>query len=116
MFGFSFHWIFAHLVGDYLLQNDWMASHKKDRIPTACVVHVLFYCIPFLFTPLSGFQLFLIAAQHYIQDRSNFPKWFLEVTGSPSFARKPFAPWSIIICDNIFHILWIELVYKIVAY
>lgn len=23
------HWIFAHLIGDYLIQNDWMALHKK---------------------------------------------------------------------------------------
>lgn len=23
------HWIFAHLIGDYLLQNDWMAKGKN---------------------------------------------------------------------------------------
>lgn len=23
------HWIFAHLIGDYIFQNDWMAMNKK---------------------------------------------------------------------------------------
>ena len=23
------HWIYAHLIGDYILQNDWLAEGKK---------------------------------------------------------------------------------------
>ncbi len=37
----------AHLVGDFILQNEWMASNKKHR-SFACLVHVLVYLLPFL--------------------------------------------------------------------
>ena len=32
------HWIYAHLIGDYIIQNDWMAQHKKDS-SFRCDVH-----------------------------------------------------------------------------
>jgi hypothetical protein len=31
MIGLNLPWILAHLIGDYLLQNDWMAENKKKR-------------------------------------------------------------------------------------
>jgi len=65
MIGFTLPWIYAHLIGDYLIQNDWMALNKKKN-SWICLVHVLTYMIPFLFTSINPLGLFLIAAQHYI--------------------------------------------------
>ena len=100
------HWIYAHLIGDYLLQNDWMAEGKKKN-SWICFAHVICYLVPFLFCDIALWKLFLIGLQHFIQDRTNFVVWFMKITGSKKFTEAPMSPWSIIITDNILHILFI---------
>jgi hypothetical protein len=103
------HWIFAHLIGDYILQTDWMAANKKAN-GMACLAHVLTYIAPFFLCGLPLWSVLAIAVQHYVQDRSNFVVWFMRWKGSARFTEPPMAPWSIIITDNILHILWIALI------
>lgn len=103
------NWIFAHLIGDYLLQNDWMAQNKK-RSNLACLCHIVFYLLPFIFCNFQVWQIVLIGIQHYFQDRTNFIPWLMKFKGSKAFASPPFAPWSIILTDNIVHILFITLI------
>ncbi len=103
------HWIYAHLIGDYLLQNDWMSQNKK-LASWPCFVHTITYLIPFIFTPLAWWQLVLIFLQHFFQDRFQFAYWFLRLKGSPDFAMPPTAPWSLIVIDNIFHILFVAFI------
>lgn len=102
------NWLIAHLIGDYLLQNDWMAMNKKTS-DWACFVHVVLYMIPFLFCGFVWWQLLLIAVQHYALDRTNFVVNFMKWKGSGDFAKN-MAPWSIIITDNVLHIVWIYFV------
>jgi len=99
----------AHFIGDYLLQTDWMAVGKK-RSTWICVAHVTAYMVPFLFCDLSFWQFQAIWFQHFFQDRTNFIVWLMRMKGSPNFAEPPMAPWSIIVTDNIIHILWIAFV------
>ena len=105
-------WIYAHLIGDYLIQNDWMALNKKKHwFP--CLVHIVTYMIPFiptLFFGMEWWQLLAIALQHYLQDRTNIIVWFMEIKGSAAFSGPPCAPWSIFLTDNIVHILWIAFI------
>jgi hypothetical protein len=103
------HFIYAHLIGDYLLQSDWMAKGKKVS-SWICLVHIVAYMIPFLFCGLVWWQLLLIGVQHYLQDRTNFIAWLMKIKGSAEFAKPPMAPWSIIVTDNIVHILFIAFV------
>ena len=110
MFGFNLHWIYAHLIGDYLLSNDYI-SKKKKISHLWCLIHVIFYMIPFLFTTLNLLQLFLIAIQHYVQDKWNFINWFCKKTGK--FQSNSVKAWGHILIDNIIHILWILFVYNI---
>lgn len=100
------HWIYAHLIGDYLLQNDWMAFGKKQK-SWICLVHVVIYMIPFLFCSFAWWQLATVAAQHFAQDRTGFVMWLMKTKGSEKFATGPCSPWSIIVTDNILHILTI---------
>jgi hypothetical protein len=102
------HWLLAHFIGDFLLQNDWMAREKKKN-DLACSAHVVAYMVPFFFCGFVWWQLLLIAAQHYAIDRSNFVYWFMGVTGRKQFREAPFAPWSLVITDNLLHIIWIVL-------
>jgi len=100
------NWIFAHLIGDYLLQTDWMAAGKK-RSSAICAVHVLAYMIPFLFCGLEWWQQVIIAVQHFAQDRTGFIVWLMKIKGSEKFSQPPMGPWSIIVTDNIIHVLFI---------
>ena len=106
------HWIYAHLIGDYILQNDWLSAKKKEN-NWVCLIHILLYMSFFLFCSLEWWQLLAIGVQHFLQDRTNFVVWFMKIKGSVKFAEPPFAPWSIILTDNIIHILWILIVIKI---
>ena len=106
MFGFSLPWIIAHLIGDYIFQNDWMAIGKKKSY-FICSVHIATYMLPFLFTTLNPIQLVLIAIQHYIQDRYEFIKWFCAITGKFKAEVGITLPWGHFIVDNVFHIVWV---------
>jgi hypothetical protein len=99
----------AHMVGDFLLQTDWMAKNKK-RSFFACTIHVFLYMMPFLFLGLMWWQLLIIALQHWIQDKTTFVNWYMAKTGSVEFANPPFSPWSVFVVDATFHLLTIAIV------
>ncbi len=99
-------WLIAHLIGDFLFQNDWMANGKRES-SWICTVHVAAYMVPFLFIGLQWWQLGLIASQHWGQDRTKIVVWYLKVCGKGELTTAPLAPWSIIITDNICHLVWI---------
>ena len=103
------HWIYAHMIGDYLLQNDWMALNKK-KSSWVCAIHIAAYLLPFYFTGLLWWQIALIGLQHFLQDRTQFVVWLMKVKGSEQFGSGPCAPWSVIVTDNILHILFMALV------
>lgn len=105
----GFNLIVSHLVGDYILQNDYMAKNKKIS-SAVCGLHAATYILPFAFCGLSAYQLVLIALQHYLQDRTNFVIWFMSKSGKSDFSKAPLAPWSIFVVDNTFHLLWIAIV------
>jgi len=99
------HWIYAHLIGDYIIQNDWMSQHKKES-SFRCGVHVATYMVPFLLCGMTWWQLVLIASQHFLLDRTDIVKWFMDMKGSTVFATNVCFPWSQIVVDNVLHILW----------
>lgn len=106
----DFSHFIAHLLGDFVIQNDWMAKSKKDS-SMICAIHSITYIVPFLFLcDLNSWQLALIAGQHHVQDRDNFVIWSLKKTGKGFFATGPCAPWSIFAVDGTFHLLWIYFV------
>lgn len=109
MLGFSMHWIYAHMIGDYILQNDWMARNKKFN-SLICFVHVFTYMIPFIFTDLNPLQLILIATQHYIQDRTIIIAWFFKVTKKYQGMSGTDLFWANVITDNVVHILFMALI------
>jgi hypothetical protein len=106
-------YVLAHFIGDFLLQNDWMAVGKK-KSSLICTVHVTLYILPFLLTELSSFQIILIYIQHWIQDRSGFVKWWCKIFGSfQSELKMNTLPWGHFIVDQVFHFIWM---YFVVSY
>ena len=114
--------ILAHLIGDYLLQSDWMANEKTKR-NIAALGHVLCYSLPFLFFRPSLVAWAFIVATHFVIDRWRlaryvvFAKNFVAPRGVwPAWSRcrstgydesRPafLAVWLLIIADNTMHLL-----------
>ena len=109
--------IIGAMVGDYILQTDYMAvNKKKDSIP--CAVHCLIWTVAVLvcswtFNPWLALWLF---ATHFAIDRSSFIVWWMtNISGQKGFAEK-LAPWSIITVDNVFHLVTILVGFKALPY
>lgn len=106
--------IVGHLVGDYLLQNDWMALNKKQRT-FPCIVHCVLWTISvclFAGWPLHGWIPATLFATHFIQDRTQIIRfWMTKINRQPKFVEPPMAPWSIIVVDNVWHIVAIWIVW-----
>lgn len=101
--------ILAHLIGDYLLQNDWMATRKRSS-SLACLLHVFFYTSSFVLVieSMTGWPWWayvLIAVGHYPFDRYGLARKYMAWNDQGSFADN-LGPWSVIIVDNTFHLLW----------
>ena len=115
--------LLLHAIGDYIVQNDWMALNKKKKTlqgEFACQVHCITYALPFfLITDWLG--VLLIYLSHYIIDRTNIIAWFIafkngvkDIKNFGFHHERPFAIsiWLYIIVDNIFHIVCNYLIIK----
>lgn len=70
--------LLLHFVGDYLLQNDWMAQGKtKDWFP--CFVHCLFYALPFSLILWQSPFLWLVFGSHYLIDRYRLAVYWIKL-------------------------------------
>ena len=96
----------AHIVGDFILQNEWMAANKK-RSSLICFVHTFVYLAPFLTCHFKWWQIVLIGIQHFAQDRTNFVLWWLRVWKHAHQDHWKELPLYV---DQAFHILWIQIV------
>lgn len=109
----------AHMVGDYLIQSDWMAQEKLKRWWPA-IVHAVTYGLPFLLITQSPAALLVIVGTHAVIDRYRLARhvvWFKNQLAPKSFrpphtatghgADRPdwLAVWLLIIADNIIHVL-----------
>ena len=126
--------IFGHLVGDFLLQTNWMALNKKKNI-MACIAHCIVYSIiVLLFTSayiFSFFQyvslFFLVFASHFILDYTNIIERWLHLIGSRSYENcvnrsyvteieKQFAiSYTAIVqtvADNTLHLIMLYYIFK----
>jgi hypothetical protein len=136
--------LLGHLVGDYVVQNDWMAANKVNRVPgrvdrgfdrmtpgtiaheasrsiyderramarkghLACTVHCLCYTaavVAFSFWWMPWWAYVLCFLVHWPIDRFRLARWWMErVGGQKAFVSGPLSPWSVIVVDNIAHLL-----------
>lgn len=101
--------IICHLIGDYFLQNNWMALNKT-RNPLACIVHCFLYTLPFLFITTNIYQLLLIFTAHIIVDGSNIVKGISSITlkGAPEHV----VFFISVVRDNTVHLICNYLILK----
>lgn len=109
----------AHMVGDYVIQSDWMASEKTKRWWPA-IAHAATYALPFLLLTHSLLALAVIIGTHAVIDHYRLARhvvWFKNQLAPKAFrpghtptgmaANKPdwMAVWLLIIADNVLHML-----------
>ena len=101
-----------HLVGDYLLQNDWLAQNKT-KSSLAAMMHAVVYSTPFIFICTSNWW-FLICFGHFLIDRYRLAVYWIKLVNwnwnSENFGyandKPPFMSiWLMIIIDNVWHII-----------
>lgn len=111
-------YLIGHLVGDYLLQNDWMAMNKKSysfRGWLACFVHCFLYSVAVcLFTGWCDWRFILVLVTHGILDKTMLVVWYMNFIGSfrriISDKNNPSAIWAYAIVDNSFHMVTLFLI------
>ena len=103
--------LLCHLVGDYLLQTDWMASNKV-RDWSAAMIHGMTYIIPFFFISDSMAAMLAILLSHIFIDHYEIAKQFNRFknqcwtpNGFPEERPVWLTTWVIIIMDNTMHLL-----------
>jgi hypothetical protein len=95
--------LIAHLVGDYLFQNRWMALNKHENADV-CILHSLIYAISVslicgMWSDNEIFKFLIIFVSHFIIDYFRIgAKW------RQFFSHDTEIPWTIL-SDNTIHLL-----------
>lgn len=120
--------LLCHLVGDYILQTDWMAKNKRTQLWPAAV-HAIIYVLVFdLYQLLStghiltNLQYIVIGGTHYFIDRYALARYVIfgknwltdqslkwsecNKTGYPNTMPEWLSVWLLIITDNTLHLLF----------
>lgn len=111
----------VHVIGDYVLQSDWVAR-AKTHDSAAAAFHAIVYALPFLVFRPSPLALLTIAGSHFVIDRwrlARYVCWAGGFLAPPPYRRwsesqqtghwpekEPWmSVWLLIITDNTLHVL-----------
>lgn len=101
----------GHLLGDFIAQNDPIA--KRKAVHTGwCLLHVLLYCLCMLGV-LGWFDprwwnwpwWLVIGVPHFLIDRFRLARRWMWLAAQEDFATGALAPWSVIVIDQVFHLV-----------
>ena len=112
------NWLIGHLVGDYLVQNDWMANNKKARWWPAIVHCAVYAAVMELFTWWPLWTVPAVFLSHLALDKTMFVKHYCKWTRRDNFIdpKGIMFPWSWVSIDNTFHLLSLFIIDRMVEY
>lgn len=98
--------IIGHLVGDFMAQNDWQSANKK-KSSFACAVHCVLWtgCVCMFSWWYHPIVIAWLFGTHFAIDRTTFVRRWMTWNDQESFATGALSPWSIVVVDQIFHLL-----------
>ena len=123
--------LILHLIGDYLLQSDWMALNKT-KCSKAAAAHAITYSLPFLILEPSLAVFSVICITHFFIDRFRLARYVVYArnivlqpkkyrnawddcreTGYHKDVPQWLSIWLLVACDNTIHLLinWTALSY-----
>jgi hypothetical protein len=105
--------LLLHLWGDYIFQNDWMATNKvKNNLIgyLSCLIHCVLYSLPFLLI-CNVSQIGIIFITHFVIDKYRLAKYLCRLknihfkgNGFPDSTPIWLSTWVTIIVDNVLHV------------
>lgn len=106
--------VIGHILGDYLLQNDYLANGKKQST-LICLLHATIWTVSVCVCAdcWNVWAALWLLVTHFAIDRSTFVAWWMDRVSGQSGFKRHLAPWSIIAVDNAFHLLTILIVAKL---
>ncbi len=105
----------GHMVGDYIFQTDWMAENKKYKTLPCAIHSAIWSACVVLFAGWGWLAFLILFAIHFTQDRTTLVRKWMKFIGQDHFATGPYAPWSMVIIDNTFHLLQIWAIWKLIG-
>ena len=114
--------LILHLIGDYLLQSDWMALNKT-KCSKAAAAHAITYSLPFLILSPSLEAFAVICITHFLIDRFRLARYVVfaksrlspkkywhkwedcKETGYHKEVPQWLSLWLLVACDNTIHLL-----------
>ena len=108
--------LIAHMIGDYVIQSDWMANNKtKPGLFGLSVAfyHAATYTIPFIFIIQNPISLAIIMVSHGLIDHFRLAAKYTQLrnwnwqtsNGFPADRPVWLTTWVVILVDNTFHLL-----------
>ena len=87
-----FEMLLGHLVGDYLLQNNWMALGKGKHNGLGwltCIVHCLLYsfAVCLLMWEWTALWFAIVFLSHFVIDKFGLPEKYLKTINGRSLER-----------------------------
>ncbi len=122
--------IIGHFIGDFLFQNDFLAKGKKKK-SWICALHCLIWTLCVVagmyveyvsqephVRAVYSFDWLMFAyvwlfGTHFLIDRTAFVPWWMDNISGQSGFKKNLGPWSVIIVDQVFHLLTILLIFTV---
>jgi hypothetical protein len=98
----------AHVVGDWLLQNEWMAQHKSDLRHPAGWVHGAIHAVCLLWLMPWPLAL-LVGLSHVVIDTRAPVQWWMRVVKGMSPATAVYDD-LVIWMDQMFHVMVLVIV------
>lgn len=102
--------LICHLLGDYVLQTDWMARTKVSSM-FAAIIHALVYTLPFALITGFSWALAVIFSTHVLIDRYRLAGHIMRIKQWPWGRRTPCPPPPpemhtilLIVIDNTIHL------------
>ena len=131
-----FEMLLGHLVGDYLLQNNWMAFNKQKYNLTGwiiCIIHCILYTLSvcILMNTWSLQWFILVFFSHFIIDKFGIAELYLQLIKGRSLVKfikenKDYTSYGMIqssfngivytMTDNTMHLLLMYIGWKILFY
>lgn len=99
--------VISHGVGDFLLQNQWMADNKA-KSNVACAIHVLLYGLAFhiiSWGAVSPSQMAAVVGSHFLIDRLRLAhRWRLMMNVGYPLEQGSINTFVIIVIDQVMHL------------
>jgi hypothetical protein len=124
-----FELLLGHLVGDYLLQNEWMAQNKAKNTWVgwlAAIIHCIIYTLAVCTIMWEWNLIWVIAVffSHFFIDKFAFGYWYLKhIKGLDTYSykmvylselRAGFNAVIYTVTDNTMHLLLMWGAYKLI--